>query len=83
MSTVQSPAAARRTFLTLSFTRWFSVGLVVGIFILWILERGLTISEAATALGIRQGAARARLHRARRTLRNVPEMAPFVMEGIQ
>ena len=50
MSTVQSPAAARRTFLTLSFTRWFSVGLVVGIFILWILERGLTISEAAFAL---------------------------------
>ena len=50
MSTVQTPAAARRTFLTLSFTRWFSVGLVVGIFILWILERGLTISEAAFAL---------------------------------
>ncbi|WP_433512697.1 RNA polymerase sigma factor [Nonomuraea sp. CA-143628] len=42
----------------------------------------LTIGEAATALGIRQGAARARLHRARRALRNVPEMAPFVLEGI-
>ncbi|NUS02546.1 MAG: RNA polymerase subunit sigma [Nonomuraea sp.] len=41
----------------------------------------LTIGEAATALGIRQGAARARLHRARRTLRNVPEMALFVLEG--
>lgn len=41
----------------------------------------LTISEAATALGIRQGAARARLHRARRALRTVPEMAPFVLEG--
>ncbi|HEX6057358.1 MAG TPA: MFS transporter [Intrasporangium sp.] len=50
MSPVQSPAAARRTFLTLSFTRWFSVGLVVGIFMLWILERGLTISEAAFAM---------------------------------
>jgi RNA polymerase sigma-70 factor (ECF subfamily) len=43
----------------------------------------LTISEAATALGIRHGAARARLHRARRALRTVPEMAPFVLEGIQ
>ncbi|HKX67073.1 MAG TPA: MFS transporter [Intrasporangium sp.] len=50
MSTLLPPAAARRTFLTLSFTRWFSVGLVVGIFVLWILERGLTISEAAFAL---------------------------------
>ncbi|MEU8324073.1 RNA polymerase sigma factor [Nonomuraea sp. NPDC048881] len=43
----------------------------------------LTISEAATALGIRQGAARARLHRARHALMDVPEMAPFVMEGIR
>ncbi|MET7330475.1 RNA polymerase sigma factor [Nonomuraea sp. NPDC005650] len=42
----------------------------------------LTISEAAIALGIRQGAARARLHRARRALRNVPELAPFALEGI-
>ncbi|HEX5970160.1 MAG TPA: MFS transporter [Intrasporangium sp.] len=50
MSTLPTPAAARRTFLTLSFTRWFSVGLVVGIFMLWILERGLTISEAAFAV---------------------------------
>lgn len=45
-----TPRAARRVFLALSFTRWFSVGLVVGIFMLWILERGLTISEAAFAL---------------------------------
>ncbi|GGP02574.1 RNA polymerase sigma factor [Nonomuraea glycinis] len=43
----------------------------------------LTISEAAIALGIRQGAARARLHRARRALRNVPGIAPFVMEGMR
>ena len=43
----------------------------------------LTIGEAATALGIRQGAARARLYRARRTLRDVPEIALFVMEGTQ
>ncbi|MEW9552566.1 RNA polymerase sigma factor [Nonomuraea sp. NPDC050783] len=41
----------------------------------------LTIAEAAEALGIRQGAARARLHRARRTLRNVPGIAPFVIGG--
>ncbi|MGR6914650.1 RNA polymerase sigma factor [[Actinomadura] parvosata] len=41
----------------------------------------LTVSEAAAALGIRQGAARARLHRARRTLRDVPEMAAFVLGG--
>ena len=45
-----APRAARRVFLALSFTRWFSVGLVVGIFMLWILERGLTISEAAFAM---------------------------------
>jgi MFS family permease len=50
MSALLAPAAARRAFLTLSFTRWFSVGLVVGIFMLWILERGLTISEAAFAM---------------------------------
>ncbi|MFI7468966.1 RNA polymerase sigma factor [Nonomuraea sp. NPDC049646] len=43
----------------------------------------LTISEAAAALGIRQGAARARLHRARHALMDVPEMAPFVMEGMR
>ena len=50
MSILPTPAAAGRTLLTLSFTRWFSVGLVVGIFMLWILERGLTISEAAFAM---------------------------------
>lgn len=37
----------------------------------------LTVAEAAQALGIRQGAARGRLHRARRALRAVP----FVMGG--
>ncbi|GGQ12745.1 DNA-directed RNA polymerase sigma-70 factor [Streptosporangium pseudovulgare] len=37
----------------------------------------LTVTEAATALGIRQGAAKMRLHRARRTLQGLP----FVMEG--
>ncbi|MEO3889579.1 sigma-70 family RNA polymerase sigma factor [Nonomuraea sp. B5E05] len=37
----------------------------------------LTVTEAAHALGIRQGAAKVRLHRARRTLRNLS----FVMDG--
>lgn len=44
-----SPTAARRVFLILSMTRWFPVGLVVGIFTLWSLERGLTVSQALTA----------------------------------
>ncbi len=48
-----SPGAARRAFLVLTATRWFQVGLVVGITTLWPLERGLTIAEAlsASALG--------------------------------
>ncbi|MEV6159284.1 sigma-70 family RNA polymerase sigma factor [Nonomuraea sp. NPDC052129] len=37
----------------------------------------LTVAEAALALGIRQGTAKVRLHRARRTLRSLP----FVMDG--
>jgi RNA polymerase sigma factor (sigma-70 family) len=37
----------------------------------------LTVTEAAAALGIRQGTARVRLHRARNTLKDVP----LVMEG--
>jgi RNA polymerase sigma factor (sigma-70 family) len=40
----------------------------------------LTIGEAAAALGIRQGTARVRLHRARRSLGVVP---PLVMEGLR
>ncbi len=47
-----SPAAARRAFLTLTFTRWFPVGLVVGVLTLWIVERGLTISQALTAFAL-------------------------------
>ncbi|SDL62573.1 RNA polymerase sigma factor [Nonomuraea jiangxiensis] len=38
----------------------------------------LTVTEAAGALGIRSGTAMVRLHRARRTLKELP----FVMEGI-
>jgi MFS family permease len=45
---VLSPAAARRVFLLLSLTRWFPVGLVVGLLTLWQLERGLTVSQAMT-----------------------------------
>ncbi len=44
-----SPRAARRVFLTLTWTRWFPVGLVVGLTTLLPLERGLTIAEALTA----------------------------------
>ena len=52
MNDVLSPTAARRAFLTLTFTRWFPVGLVVGLLVLWILDRGLTISEALLAFSI-------------------------------
>jgi len=45
---VLSPAAARRAFLALTFTRWFPVGLVVGVLTLWQLERGLTVAQAMT-----------------------------------
>jgi MFS family permease len=49
MKDVLSPTAARRVFLTLTFTRWFPVGLIVGAMTLWPLEQGLTISEALLA----------------------------------
>ena len=52
MSTVLSPTAARRVFLTLTVTRWFPVGLVVGILTLWPLERGLTVPEALAATSL-------------------------------
>ena len=52
MTDVLSPAAARRAFLALTFTRWFPVGLVVGVITLWILERGLSISEALLAFSL-------------------------------
>ncbi len=52
MTAVLSPAAARRVFLTLTVTRWFPVGLVVGILTLWPLERGLTIPEALSATSL-------------------------------
>jgi MFS family permease len=47
-----SPAAARRVFLALTFPRWFPVGLVVGVITLWILDRGLTVSQALLAFSL-------------------------------
>ena len=52
MSDVLSPAAARRVFLLLTVARWFPVGLVVGIFTLWFLERGLTVSQTLLAFSL-------------------------------
>ena len=49
---VLSPEAARRVFLTLTFTRWFPVGLVVGVSTLWQLERGLTVAQAMTTASV-------------------------------
>lgn len=45
-----SPTVARRVFLTLAVTRWLPVGLVVGILILWPLERGLSVPQTLTAM---------------------------------
>ena len=49
---VLSPVAARRVFLTLTFTRWFPVGLVVGLITLIALERGLTVAQALLAFAM-------------------------------
>jgi MFS family permease len=47
-----SPVAARRVFYTLSFTRWFPIGLIVGIMTLLPLERGLSVAETLTASAV-------------------------------
>jgi MFS family permease len=52
MSAALSPTAALRVFLALTVTRWFPVGLVVGILTLWPLERGLTVPEALAATSL-------------------------------
>ena len=44
-----SPAAARRVFLSLTLTRWFPIGLVVGMMTLLPLDRGLSVAQALTA----------------------------------
>jgi len=46
------PSAARTVFLTLTFTRWFPVGLIVGITTLWPLERGLTVAQMLAAASL-------------------------------
>jgi len=47
-----SPNAARRVFLTLTATRWLPIGFVVGLLVLWQLERGLTLTQALTASAV-------------------------------
>lgn len=47
-----SPAAARRVFLTLTFTRWFPVGLVVSVSVLFQLDRGQSIAQALTVSAV-------------------------------
>lgn len=49
---VLTTRAARRAFYLLMVTRWFPVGLVVGILILLLTERGLTIAQAATVMAV-------------------------------
>jgi predicted MFS family arabinose efflux permease len=45
-----SAAAAQRTLLVLSATRWFPVGLIIGLVTLLMLERGLSVSQVAAAI---------------------------------
>lgn len=52
MTSQLSPSAARRVFLTLTVTRWFPVGLIVGITTLWPLERGLTVAQTLAAASL-------------------------------
>jgi MFS family permease len=47
-----APARARQVFLLLTATRWFPVGLVVTVTTLLPLERGLSVTQALTALSI-------------------------------
>lgn len=47
-----APTAARRVFLILTATRWFPVGLIVGLTTLRPLEQGLSIAETLTATSV-------------------------------
>ena len=47
-----APRAARRVLLLLTMTRWLPIGFIVGLFILWKLERGLTLSQAMSAAAV-------------------------------
>lgn len=46
------PAAARRAFLLLTFTRWFPVGLTVAVMVLYQLERGQSVAQVLTVTAI-------------------------------
>ncbi|MFD2027083.1 MFS transporter [Promicromonospora aerolata] len=50
--TLLTPAQAQRAFLLLTATRWFPVGLVVTVTTLLPLERGLSVTQALTALSV-------------------------------
>ncbi len=52
MTGVLSPVAARRVFLALTFTRWFPVGLVVGVTTLLPIERGLSVAQTLLAFSL-------------------------------
>lgn len=47
-----TPARARQVFLLLTLTRWFPVGLIVTVTTLLPLERGLSVTQALTALSL-------------------------------
>ena len=47
-----TPARARQVFLLLTLTRWFPVGLIVTVTTLLPLERGLSVTQALTALSV-------------------------------
>ncbi|NYF98194.1 MFS transporter [Janibacter cremeus] len=47
-----SPEAARRVLLLLTLTRWLPIGLVVSLHVLWMLERGLTLTQALAASAV-------------------------------
>lgn len=52
MTEALTPEAARRVFLTLTTTRWLPIGFVVGLLVLWQLERGLSLAQALTASAV-------------------------------
>ena len=45
-----SAVAARRVFLLLNATRWFPVGLVIGVLTLLLLQRGMSVAEIGVIL---------------------------------
>jgi predicted MFS family arabinose efflux permease len=47
-----SAAVARRTLLLLTFTRWFPVGLTIGVTTLLVLERGMSLAQLGVILSM-------------------------------